>query len=160
MVWHSVVWNCIEIMRLDVKFHLNAFVSPFQSVLRSVTSHACFRMTPGDSLNCSQYMQSHHATLMDPHAYQHAQTINTAEAMNKVEVCERQVEELRLKLNEISGAVEVSLRHVEELGGKRLRLNGLLENVFNGEYGSDLENRLDDFVNFCFSGLSLLVRLF
>lgn len=74
---------------------------------------------------------------------EHTETLSIAKLKNKREVCEMQLFSLREKLNQVTEAVQKASEASSELVDKRLKLSGLLENVFTGDYGSDLENHLE-----------------
>ena len=54
-----------------------------------------------------------------------------------------QVDSLRNQINTVANDLEAQREQVKELNDLKMKIDGLLENIFNGEYGSELEERLE-----------------
>eukprot|EP00112_Aurelia_sp_Birch-Aquarium-sp1_P018821 Seg455.7 transcript_id=Seg455.7/GoldUCD/mRNA.D3Y31 product="hypothetical protein" protein_id=Seg455.7/GoldUCD/D3Y31 len=93
--------------------------------------------------NIGQYMLQHNVTMMAPEDALKKEEQEYIDAKNKQDVAEKQVEGLQNQINTVTTELASHRAEVAKLNGLRDRVDGLLENIFNDEYGSELEARLE-----------------
>lgn len=93
--------------------------------------------------NIAQYMMKHGVSMMAPEDALKKEEQEYIDAKNKQDVVEKQVEGLHNQINTITNDVEKLRDETKVLSDLRQKVDGLLENIFNDEYGSELEARLE-----------------
>jgi len=93
--------------------------------------------------NIAQYMMQHGMSMMAPEDALKKEQQEYIDAKNKQDVAEKQIEGLHSQINKFKNETEELRRQALELKDLRQKVDGLLENIFNDEYGSELEARLE-----------------
>eukprot|EP00794_Sanderia_malayensis_P019576 gene19576-21507_t len=93
--------------------------------------------------NIAQYFQSEKMHIMGPEDAREKEKEEFIEAQNKQDVAEKQVQRLRSQIEAATKELDEIRAQKSKLDDLKTKVDGLLENIFNGGYGSDLEDRLE-----------------
>lgn len=99
------------------------------------------------NFNIQEFMASNQISYLSPQQAEAAfdrEKQEYLEAKNKLDSCQKEVEQLQSEISSIRDKVAETNEKVNDLYKLQDKQDGLLENVFHGDYGSELEDKLEN----------------